>query len=80
MRICGNSLASRNASTSLDKDVSMVKPYCEDCGKHRGSCNGYCCDAESRRVRDSAIKFYKFSVMVFILAIALRVLWIVYFG
>ena len=27
----------------------MVKPYCEDCGKHRGS-NPYCCESETRRI------------------------------
>ena len=72
-----STIARLNVTGDFLQECSMVKPYCEDCGKHRGSCNGYCCDAESKRVRDGAIKFYKFSVLAFVVVM---VLWIVYFG
>lgn len=39
----------------------MVKPYCEDCGKHRGS-YPYCCDAETKRIAAGAKCFYMFAV------------------
>lgn len=49
----------------------MVKPYCEHCGKHRGSCNGYCCDAEAKR---AAPGFFDFMLLVCVIIFLLKML------
>ena len=56
----------------------MVKPYCEDCGKHRASSGGYCCDAEAKRIKAGAIGFYEFVVPVIFIALVLKMLWLVF--
>ena len=41
----------------------MVKPYCEKCGKHRGS-NPRCCLEESRRIQKGEPAIFAAAVAV----------------